>query len=452
MKSYSIVGLFLFLSIFLVYCTKTDQVVSSSSSSSTNVLNAYKTSTAPTIDGTIDPIWANATKLSFSPTVPEPGNNLFTGYCGEQYPTTLRAMYDNDYIYFLAEWADAGKSTNVAPWYFNPANNVTGKTGWQKEPSSKSYDVNGNVTRTGFGEDKFAMLFNIDNSCQKFITQTCYGSCHVFSPYMNTRDSAFAFEVPNASGNHYTNGQFEKIDMWWGRLGYIASDATNGFMDDNYQDWAGGPSVTNLVGGSGNGRHVDGIYPTGSINVSANSPAWMKVPAYTVSPAQGEISGNSQNLKLDGTGVAVAVPMWVYKGVSNAGFVLTADTVNGKAVKVIGVASSGTLYLNGGDSIVPNTDYQRPTDAVWGIEAKTLPSYFAQPLLGGRADIPCSAVHTGSGWVVEYKRKLKTSDNLKQDVDFTANNYQDQPFGFAIWNQSNNQHGINPNLVLHFAK
>ncbi len=449
MKSYSILGLFLFFTIFLVYCTKTDQVVSPSSSS-TNVLNAYYTKTAPTIDGTIDPIWANATKLSFNPTVPDPGNNLFTGYNGEQYPATLRAMYDDNYIYFLAEWDDAGKSTNVAPWYFNPANNVPGKTGWAKEPSSKSFDVNGNVTRTGFGEDKFAMLFNIDNSCQKFITQTCYGSCHIFSPYTNFKDSSFAFVNPNASGNHYTNGQFEKIDMWWGKLGYITSDPSNGFMDDNYQDWAGGPSVTDLVGGSGNGRHVDGIYPTGSI--ATTSPAWMKVPAYTVSPNQGEVSGNSQNLKLDGTGTSVAVPMWVYKGVSNAGFVLTADTSNGKAVKVIGVASSGTLYLNGGDSIVPTADYQRPADAVYGIEAKTLPSYFAQPLIGGRADIVCGAVYTGTGWVVEYKRLLTTNDALKQDVNFKANNFQDQPFGFAIWNQSNNQHGINPNLLLHFSK
>ena len=447
MKSYSIVGLFLFFSIFLVYCTKTDQVVSSSSSS-TNVLNAYHTTTAPVIDGTIDAIWANATKLSFNPTVPDPGNGLFTGYNGEQYPATIRSMYDDSCIYFLAEWADAGKSVNVAPWYFNTANNVTGKTGWSAEPSSKSLDVNGNITRTGFGEDKFAMLFNIDNSCQKFITQTCYGSCHIFSPYIDYTNPAAPVEKANNSGNHYTNGQFEKIDMWWGKLGYITSDASNGFMDDNYQDYAGGQAVTNLTGGSANGRHVDGIYID-----SATTYAWPKGPHYSASPNQGEVK-NSQNLKLDGTGASVAVPMWIYKGVSNAGFVLTADTLNGKAVRVVGVTSAGVLNLADGTTIDPtaNTDSQRPADAVYGIESKTLPSYFAQPLVGGRADIKCSAVYTGTGWAVEYKRRLKTSDGLKQDVDFTSNNYQDQPFGFAIWNQSNNQHGINPNLVLHFSK
>ncbi|MEI6184085.1 MAG: ethylbenzene dehydrogenase-related protein [Bacteroidota bacterium] len=442
MKRNSILGLFLFFTIFLVYCTKNDQVVTSSSSS-TNVLNSVKTSTAPVIDGTIDAVWANATKLSFSPTVPDPGNGLFTGYNGEQYPTTLRSMYDDSYIYFLAEWADAGKSVNNAPWYFNPTTKL-----WAQEPSSKSLDQNGNVTRTGFGEDKFAMLFNIDNSCQKFLTQTCYGSCHIFTPYMDYSVTP-AVEKSNANnGNHYTNGQFEKIDMWWGKLGYIASDASNGYMDDNYQDYAGGPAVTNLTGGSANGRHVDGIYID-----SATTYKWPNGPHYTTSPNQGEVK-NSQNLKLDGTGSSVAVPMWVYKGVSNAGFVLVADTSNGKAVKVTGVASTGVLTLSDGSSIDPTatTDYQRPAEAVYGIEAKTLPAYFAQPLIGGRKDIPCAAVYTGSGWVVEYKRLLKTTDGLKQDVDFTANNYQDQPFGFAIWNQSNNQHGINPNLVLHFAK
>ena len=443
MKRNSFIGLFLFFTIFLVYCTKNDQVVTSSSSS-TNVLNAYKTSTAPVIDGTIDAVWANATKLAFSPTVPDPGNGLFTGYSGQQYPATIRAMYDDSCIYFLAEWSDATKSVNVAPWYFDPTTKR-----WVQEPSSKSLDVNGNLIREGFGEDKFAMLFNIDNSCQKFLTQTCYGSCHVFTPYMDYSVSP-AVEKSNAnSGNHYTNAQFEKIDMWWGRLGYMSKDASLHYLDDNYQDYAGGPAVTNLTGGSANGRHVDGIYID-----SATTYKWPNGPHYTASPAQGEVS-NKQNLKLDGTGSSVSVPMWIYAGEANTGFVLTSDTLaGGRAVKITGVSSTGVLTLSDGSTIDPNanTDYQRPSDGVYGIESKTLPAYFAQPLLGGRADITSTAVYTGSGWVIEFKRKLKTADNLKQDVDFTMNNYQDQPFGVAIWDKSNYQHGINPNLVLHFAK
>src|SRR4029078_13719914 len=54
-------------------------------------LVSVKVTTPPSIDGTIDAIWEKATKLNITPTVPEPGNNLFTGYIGEKYYTTLRS-------------------------------------------------------------------------------------------------------------------------------------------------------------------------------------------------------------------------------------------------------------------------------------------------------------------------------------------------------------------------
>jgi hypothetical protein len=195
---------------YAVSCTKNDQVIIPDSGTNSTTLVSVKTTTAPTIDGTIDAAWANATSISFSPTVPDPGNGLFTGYNGEQYPATLRSMYDANNIYFLLEVKDASQSVNAAPWYFNPSLNVTGKTGWQKEPNGKSLDVNGNLLRDSYGEDKFAMLWNIDNSTPKFATQTCYASCHVFTPYLdyaavlNPAPTATA-PVMNAnanSGNH----------------------------------------------------------------------------------------------------------------------------------------------------------------------------------------------------------------------------------------------------------
>ena len=430
---------------YIVSCTKRDQVLNVPQINTGTDLVSIKTTTPPTIDGIIDAAWNNAPKLNVTPTVPDPGNGLFTGYNGQQYPATLRSMYDNNNIYFLLEIQDATKSTNVSPWYFDPTQNVAGKTGWQKEPSSKTFDANGVLLREGWGEDKFAMLWNIDNSCPKFITQTCYASCHVFSPYLDYSVSP-AVEKSNAnSGNHYTNGASEKIDMWWGRLGFMSKDASLNQVDDNYQDWAGGPSVTNLVGGSGNGRHVDGIV------VSGANATWPYAPTYTTSPTQGEVS-NSQNLKLDGSGATVAVPIWVIPNTST-NYIMISDTTSGKAKKVIGVSSSGVLTLNDGSTLDPNvgTDYQRTGDPVKGATAlKSIPAYIAVPLIGGRADITGAAVYTGTGWIVEYKRALKTSDELKQDIDFSS--LQDQPFGLAIWNSSNNQHGIQPNLVLKFRK
>ena len=161
---------------------------------------------------------------------------------------------------------------------------------------------------------------------------------------------------------------------------------------------------------------------------------------------------NSQNLKLDGTGAAVAVPIWVIPG-SNTNFILVADTASGKAKKVTQVTAAGVLTLSDGTTIDPaaGTDYQRTGNAITGpTAAKSIAPFIGVPLIGGRADITSAAVYTGTGWVVEYKRKLKTGDLLNQDVDFSA--LEDQQFGVAIWNSSNYQHGINPNLVLKFKK
>ena len=59
----------------------------------------------------------------------------------------------------------------------------------------------------------------------------------------------------------------------------------------------------------------------------------------------------------------------------------------------------------------------------------------------GRADIqPRCNLHR-LGWVYEITNgPLKPQINLKQDIDFTG--LADQPFGVAIWNKSNYQHGI----------
>jgi hypothetical protein len=118
MKIYKVLFLLVFAAIFFMYCTKTDQIVVASSTNTTDLVS-YKTATAPTIDGTIDAIWANAPALNVTPTVPDPGNGLFAGYSGETYPATLRSMYDDQYIYFLAEWKDVTNNP-VQPWYFNP--------------------------------------------------------------------------------------------------------------------------------------------------------------------------------------------------------------------------------------------------------------------------------------------------------------------------------------------
>jgi len=425
----------------IVSCTKHDQVLTTAPTYSETELLSMKAATAPTIDGNIDASWESAKKIEFKAAVPDPGNNLFTGYIGQTYTGTLRSMYDDNNIYFLVEIPDANKSVKSAPWYFNPANNVAGKTGWAQEPTARTLDVSGVLTREGFGEDKFAMLWNVDNSTPKFVTQTCYASCHVFTPYLDFSVTPAITKSNASSGNHYTNGQYEKIDQWWlhPNRGFVY-----GNVDDNYQDWAGGPGVTSLVGGSGNGRHFDDLV------VSGASTTWPNAPTYTADATQGSVN-NRQTLKLDGTGASVTVPWYVIPG-STDDFIKIADTASGTAKRVTGVSSSGVLTYNGG-TIDPavGTDYQRTGDPVTGpTAAKGFPGVIISPVKNGRADISMAANYTGSGWVYEYKRLLTTTDKIKQDIDFSS--FADQPFGVAIWNKSNYQHGIKPNLLLKFSK
>jgi len=421
---------------YIASCTKDDQLLDVPVVNSATDLVSIKTSTPPSIDGTIDAMWDNATKINFSPTVPDPGNGLFTGYSGQSYPVTLRSMYDDQYIYFLAEVTDNVKNIKGAPWYFDPATSR-----WVKEPNAKTFNSSGVLTREGFGLDQLAMLWNIDNSTPKFVAQTCYASCHLFTPYLDYSVTPPVMKA-NASGNHYTNGASEKIDMWWANP---TRGLMYGNMDDEYQDWAGGPGVTNLVGGSGNGRHFDDLV------VSGASTTWPFAPTYTADATQGSVN-NTQNLKLDGTGATVAVPMWIVPNVVTDIIKVEDTLAGGVARKVTAVSSAGVLTYNGG-TIDPavGTDYQRTGDAVTGPTAvKGFPSVIISPVKNGRADISMSAVYTGSGWVYEYKRLLKTTDALKQDIDFST--LQDQPFGVAFFNGANYQHGIKPNLMLKFQK
>ncbi len=421
-----------------ISCTKTNQVVVPGiSSSNSNVLLSVRANTPPTIDGSIEAAWDNVQKLSIAPTVPDPGNGLFTGYIGEMYPGTIRSMYDDQFIYLLVEIKDNDKNIKSAPWYFNPATQL-----WAREATARVYDVNGVLTRTGFGEDKLAFLWNVNNSTAKFTTQTCYASCHIFTPYLDYATNPATQRSNAGSGNHYTNGANEKIDMWWlhPNRGFAY-----GVMDDNYQDWAGGQGVTNLAGGNGNGRHFDDLV------VSGTSTTWPFRPNYTADATQGSIT-NTQNLKLDGTGTSVAVPLWIIPN-STADFLKVEDTLaGGTARKVTGVSSTGVLTYTGG-SLDPNTgtDYKRlGTSATAALGAKCVPSSIISPVLRGRADISIAAVHTGTGWIYEIKRAIKTADVLNQDIDFTG--FADQPFGVAFWNSSNYQHGIQPNLLLQFKK
>ena len=438
MKSYSLFYVFLVITVFLAYCTKKDQVVSSSSGSS-STLNAFKTTSAPVIDGNVDAIWNNAQALSVTPTVPNPGNGLFMGYCGEQYPATIKAMYDANNIYFLVKWDDSTNITQIQPWVFDPVAHT-----WSQRGNSRSFDVNGNLTKLSMGLDQLAFQWNINNSTQNFATQTCYASCHLFTPYRNYAGAM----VANASGNHYTNGPNEKVDLWWAKLN---RDVLAGQMDDWYLDDGGGQSYYDTLGGNAHGRHANGQIKPSPFSTTYILPSTKKAPATNYS---GPYS-NSQTLSYtlaSGKSVSVKVPLYVETGAAKP-YYPSSDIASGVALKVTAVDSLGVLTLSDNSTIDPNADpasYKDDAGTGRNIGAKCFPSFILQPFINERGNIKASAIYTGTGWVVELQRALKTNDVLKQDVDFT--DLTDRPFGVAIWNTSNNQHGIQPNLLLHFQQ
>lgn len=418
-------------------CVNDDQIIEPTQSNNQTDLISLVASTPPTIDGVVDEMWQSAKKLETVTQVPDPGNGLFAGYIGKQYPIAIRSMYDGSNIYFLAEWSDPTNSVQVQPWYFNPTTKR-----WTQEPSAKTFDANGALTRDGWGEDKLAMLWNIDKSTAKFASQTCYASCHVFTPYLNPVTNTM---VPNQSANHYTNGANEKIDMWWLKIG---RDPIHSQFSDEYQDWAGGPAYSSIAGGSANGRHQDDQVPSGSFN--ANYPY---APTYTANAANTGTSNNTQSLAITGSvpEVKVNVPKYIIPAKTNYYYILLSEVNDGTAKIVTAVDAEGVLTLSDGSTITPGADYQRAGDAITGGHgSKVVPSYISAPLTNGRADITCIAIYTGSGWVVEWKRALKTTGTLKQDVDFSA--LADEPFGVAIFDKSNYQHAIKPNLLLKFSK
>ncbi len=388
------------------YCKQDDTILFPDTTAPGNELLSSKVTTAPTIDGTIDAVWDQAAKLDVETQVPNPGNYLFAGYAGSTRNVTLRSLYDESNIYFLVEWDDPTESLVDRPWFFNPTTKV-----WAREANSPVFDATtGLKTRDAFNEDKLAFLWNI--STYDFTAKTCYASCHL---NVASIDPATGKTLPATGGNHWTSNQNERIDMWHYHL---LKDAPYGQLSDEYQDWALG--VLN-----GNGRKRD-----------------------TQTATTDGATTNTQTLTITGKTTTMAVPKWVVPNAERRNYILVSETVDGTAKLVTAVDSLGVLTYNGG-TINPNigTDYQQVGG---GDGLKVITSNLISPMTGNRADIIAKAHHTGTGWVAEIKRALKTGDLENQDVDFSS--LEDQHFGLATFSEANAAHALKPGLLLKFNK
>lgn len=374
---------------YWVSCTKGNQElnVAQTVNNSTDLVS-IKVSTAPVLDGNVDAMWENSPKLQFSTTVPEVTGDVFRGYNGNVIPmVTLRSAYDDNNIYFLAEWVDPTSSLTRLPWYFDPVTKL-----WAQEKGAPTFSATGAIIRQAFYEDKLAMLWNINNSVTGWNSATCYKSCHTGLP------------ASDGSSRHFTNYPTERIDMWHWKAVRGGTNGPHMFED----------------------QHQYNNYPNGRKGDDGND-------VYT------------NNVQTIG---GLSVPKYVIPGKSNYGWILQSEITSNAAKTVMAVNANGVLALSDGTNIDPNigTDYQRIGS---GVGPKAIPGLTINSYTGSRADIPCKAQYTGSGWVLEFQRALKTADAVN-DIDFS--NLSNQYFGFAIFENAQIAHSIKPNLVLKFKK
>ncbi|MDP1902184.1 MAG: ethylbenzene dehydrogenase-related protein [Rubrivivax sp.] len=170
-----------------------------------NTLVAAKVATAPNLNaGASDPAWARAQPLSVALS---DGVN-FAGGKGET-KAQLKAVYSGDMIYMLVQYADPTNSIRRGPYQ----KQADGTWKQLKDPANKGGDDN------VYYEDKWAMLWPINDSVRNFDKQGCTVTCHVGEgkPY----------------GNKYTRSEGEMLDMWHMKG---SRTAPMGHVDDQYAD------------------------------------------------------------------------------------------------------------------------------------------------------------------------------------------------------------------------
>jgi hypothetical protein len=169
-----------------------------------NTLVVAKAAAAPTLDGNgNDPAWASAQPLSVKLSG---GANFVNG----ETTATLKSVVAGDTIYFLIQYADPTESKRRGPYKKQPDGT------WKKvsDPNDKGGDDN------AYYEDKWAMIWNINDSVAGFNQSGCAVMCHVGEgkPF----------------GNKYTAKEGELADMWHMKG---SRNGVNGQVDDQYVDW-----------------------------------------------------------------------------------------------------------------------------------------------------------------------------------------------------------------------
>ena len=301
----------------------------------------------PIMDGIADALWADARELVIADVNVPSYYAFWDGYHGDTYGVTVKSVYTDTDVYFLFEWTgDAGESLERESWYFNSGNGVNK---WMQKPKKEpEYGVNPAY------EDKFAVIWNNNNSIAGFNTQGCGVICH--------------------GEQMATNSEGEYGDTWhWKRV----RTGPYNQLDDKW-----------LTYSTGNGRKAD---PKES----------------------GGYSNNKQTLELinaQGETLEYSVPKYWIPGRTDYHWILDTEIADGTAKEIVSIDTTTWELADQDGNRLSTGDFSVNADLL-------IPSVYVSAFVGDRGDVTAYHNYSGGKWSLELKRKLVTGNN-ETDIQF----------------------------------
>ncbi len=241
---------------------------------SAGTLTTVKVAAAPVIDGTPEAIWNQATAFTV---------NVAGGANTVANTVTLKSVYTDDSVYFLATWNDTTESLRRLPWQKQA-------DGSWKQLVTPAAKLGGENT---YYEDKFAQIWNINTTT--FDATGCSALCHI-----NENADVKAF------GNKYTPNPGEMADIWHMKM--VRTNPT-GYLDDQYVD-----SARYSKDMPDAGRHSDsgGSPYSDNINAAKNAPNYTSAdqpaPPYWILDDQKQPFKDTYNANDEIAGIIVRPP------------------------------------------------------------------------------------------------------------------------------------------------
>jgi hypothetical protein len=292
-----------------------------------NALVSAKVTSTPVLDGTVDALWADALTLTISDVTVPNYSFFWSEYVGDTYNVTAKSVYTDTDVYFLFEWTgDAEESLERESWYYNEtANN------WMQKPKKEPDEYGVNPAY----EDKFAVLWNMNNGIANFNTTGCGVICH--GEYMATN----------------TDGELG--DMWhWKR---VRTGPMN-MVDDKW-----------LTYSTGNGRKSDpkdgGGYSNNKQTLTVGTTEYT-VPMYWI-PGRTDYHWILDTEIADGTAkLIVSIDEVTMELTDDAGNVLSPADFSLSSIKLLPSVYVATFVGDRGDV----TAYQNYAGGKWTLELK----------------------------------------------------------------------------------